>query len=325
MKEEEIRPEKIFNKYLQLAKNDIKKYFKVAKREPITCPACDRSGEYAFTKNGFIYEECHECLTLFVSPRPDAESFFEFYEKSDSVNYWASTFYKETAEARRDKIWKPKAKMINDIIKQHGAMSYEIIDIGGGFGMFSQEYEKEFQEKVTVIEPGHALAAACREKGIVVIQNFLEDIKAEQLSSRPKIFVSFELFEHLHSPQNFLKNLLYLMKSGDLFVFTTLSGVGVDIQALQKHSKSVSPPHHINFFNPKSASILLKNTGFDVLDVRTPGKLDIDILTNNLNKIKDKFWHSFIVQSTEEEKENMQKFISDNGWSSHMLVVCKKP
>ena len=42
------------------------------------------------------------------------------------------------------------------------------------------------------------------------------------------------------------------MSAGDLFIFITLSSTGVDIQGLWENSKSVSPPHHLNFFNPYS-------------------------------------------------------------------------
>ena len=71
-------------------------------------------GNYAFDKNNFSYSECSNCDTLFVNPRPSAKSFNEYYTSAPSTKYWATTFYKKTAEARREKIWKPKAKMIFD-------------------------------------------------------------------------------------------------------------------------------------------------------------------------------------------------------------------
>ena len=37
--------------------------------------------------------------------------------------------------------------------------------------------------------------------------------------------------------------------SGDSFIFTTLSGMGADIQTLWEDSKAVSPPMHLNFIN----------------------------------------------------------------------------
>jgi hypothetical protein len=133
------------------------------------------------------------------------------------------------------------------------------------------------------------------------------------------------LFEHLHSPIEFLKHLYGLMESNDLFIFTTLSGTGLDIRVLWENSKSVFPPHHLNFLNPFSIKILLERVGLDLLEVTTPGKLDIDILSNNHDLIKDRFWSTFVAFASEPVKDNWQGLIADSGWSSHMMVICRKP
>ena len=66
MKEEDIRPQHIFDEYLALTIKDTKTYFGNCERESIKCPACGNDGEFSFNKSGFDYEECKECLTLFV-------------------------------------------------------------------------------------------------------------------------------------------------------------------------------------------------------------------------------------------------------------------
>jgi len=62
-----------------------------------------------------------------------------------------------------------------------------------------------------------------------------------------------------------------------------------------------------------------------LIEVATPGKLDIDILYNNRSLIKDRFWKTFVDQTTETERQTWQGFIARNGWSSHMSVVCRCP
>ena len=115
-----------------------------------------------------------------------------------------------------------------------------------------------------------------------------------------------------------------LMNKKDLFIFTTLSGMGLDIRTLWENSKAVSPPMHLNFFNPKSINLLLEKVGFEVIEVNTPGKLDIDIMHNNKKHVKDKFWKDFLEYSDKKEKQVMQKYLSDNRLSSHMMTVCRK-
>ena len=325
MKEEEIRPQGVFDEYLRLALVDTAVYFEHARRETGNCPACEGCGEPAFTKNGFSYQTCPECHTLFVNPRPVAEVFSKYYTESPSSKFWATTFYKETADARREKLWKPKARLVRDTLDRYGAGGHTVVDIGGGYGLFAEVTRELYGQTPVVIEPGPLLAAACREKSLQVIQKFLEQVEPRELPGGPKAFVSFELFEHLHDPALFLTQLNALMASGDLFVFTTLSGSGVDIQALWEDSKSVTPPHHLNFFNPRSIAHLLARQGFENLEVTTPGKLDIDILANNRKLIKDRFWRTFVATASDAEKAEWQKMIAASGWSSHMMAVCRKP
>lgn len=325
MKEEEIRPRHIFEEYLRLCKADTKTFFSEAETIHGKCPACEMHGEIAFIKDGFSYELCSQCKSLFVNPRPVAESFTKYYLESPSSKYWATTFYRDTADARREQLWKPKARLIRETLKWRSAEEHSLIDIGGGFGLFAEEMRTLTGRAPVVIEPGPHLAAVCREKGLQVIEAFLEEVSSGDLPLGPKVFVSFELFEHLHDPAAFLKQLHSLMASGDLFIFTTLSGTGVDIQALWQDSKAVSPPHHLNFLNPRSVELLLTRLEFDEVEVTTPGKLDIDILVNNREHIKDRFWQTFVDSATVENRGAWQSLIASSGWSSHMMVVCRKP
>ena len=325
MKEEEIRPHVVFTEFLRLCEQDTQTYFADVPRETFNCPACDTVGNQAFRKNGFDYALCPRCQTLYVSPRPIASAFSRYYTEAPSVKFWATTFYHVTAEGRREKIWKPKAKMIGETMERCGSIKHTVIDIGGGYGIFAEEMERLTGNPVTVVEPGPHLAELCRMRNFRVIEKFMEEVEEQDLPEGPKAFVSFELFEHLHDPAKFLSHLYNVMHSGDLFLFTTLSGTGVDIQALWQDSKSVSPPHHLNFLNPYSVRILLKRIGLKCLNVTTPGKLDIDILVNNRDKIKDRFWQTFVIQATETMKEQWQSLIVASGWSSHMMVCCQKP
>lgn len=324
MREEEIRPKKVFEEYLRLAAGDSEIYFGNSVREAVPCPACCSFGKYVFTKHGFTYEECPACQTLFVSPRPPAADFFKYYQRSASAKYFATTFYKETSEARREKLWKPKAKMVFEVLKNLSVDKCELYDIGGGYGIFAEEYQNLSDVVVTIIEPSPDLAEVCRKKQLKVIEEFLENVQPSHLPAGQKVFVSFELFEHLHDCEVFLKKLSVLMHPGDLFLFTTLSGMGVDIQSLWSESNSFSL-QHLNFFNPKSIRLLIERVGLKILRVETPGKLDIDIISNNREMIKDRFWRNFILQASLKDRKEWQKFIASTGFSSHMFVICECP
>jgi hypothetical protein len=325
MREEEIRPADVFDEYLRLATQDTISYFAHAPRASSPCPACGSDGEAAFTKHGFDYQSCPACFTLFVNPRPEAAAFSRYYTESPSAKFWATTFYKKTAAARLEKLWNPKARLIEDALHRYGATNRALVDIGGGYGLFAEAMREVCRREITVIEPSPYLAEVCRGKHLVVIEKFLESVGLPDLPRGPKAYVSFELFEHLHDPEAFVRHLNSLMQAGDLLLFTTLSGTGADIQALWQDSKAVSPPHHLNFFNPLSIRILLQRLGMEVLEVTTPGKLDLDILINNRSLIKDRFWRTFVTAADEATNQRWQNLLAETGWSSHMMTICRKP
>ncbi|MGH8249551.1 MAG: class I SAM-dependent methyltransferase [Steroidobacteraceae bacterium] len=324
LKEEEIRPQALFAEYMRLAQRDAETYFPQAGRVAIRCPACGGDGGHAFEKNGFGYDECPRCESLYVSPRPAAERFVRYYTDSPSSKFWATTFYRETAGARRERLWKPKAQLVRSLLRAQGFECPTVYDIGGGYGIFAEEM-RLLGLPTIVIEPAPHLAAICRENGLSTIEKFLENLDRGDLESSPKAMVSFELFEHLHDPRAFLEKVHALLAPGEIFIFTTLSGTGVDIRALWKDSKSVTPPYHLNFLNPASVRMLVDSVGLQTIEVTTPGKLDIDILENNAASIKDRFWRTFIHMASDRDKAECQAFIARSGWSSHMMVACRKP
>jgi len=331
MKEEDIRPEKLFNQYLSLAEQDVETYFRHAPLYNRLCPACkSQNSEFRFRKIGFDYEICLDCKTLFVNPRPVAEAFNEYYTDSPSVRFWATNFYRETESKRREHIIKPKAAMVKSIISKYMTESQNqscILDIGAGYGIFCEELQKLLPKSVQVIavEPATALQEVCREKGIPVIPKFLENIKDIDLPfGRKNVIaaISFELLEHLHDPDLFIENCRGVLGEGGILILTTLNWDGFDLQVLQEKSNSIHPPHHINFFTTDSVQILLKRHGFEVLEVSTPGKLDVDIASKQISDITDPFIRD-ILGGNDMVKSKFQTFLQESKLSSHMMVIAK--
>lgn len=331
MREEEIRPKALFDKYLLLAEQDIRSFFSDAHCIEVPCPACGSSRrEFQFAKNGFRYHECAECKTLYVNPRPDEEVFSKFYQDSESVRFWATHFYKETEQARQDLLIKPKAKVVGAIIRKYANTTDAapiVIDIGAGYGGFCVALKNVLKKPYHIvgIEPAHPLQKICREKNLQIIPKFFEDVKREDFDGNEVIAAaSFELLEHLYDPKKFIRHCHAILQTNGILIITTLNGQGFDLQLLKEKSKSISPPHHINFFNPQSIAILLEKQGFEIIEVTTPGKLDVDIIAKQLPDISCPFIRDLISACDENARDKLQEIIQDAKMSSHMMIVAKK-
>ncbi len=323
MKENDIRPSDIFNEYLKLAAEDAKSFFSDCKHLERACPGCQKKGRHEFDKCGFSYCFCEVCKTLYVNPVPEPSAFEKYYRDAPSTKFWASDFYKHTEDARREKLFKPKANIVKRIISQFGLGIKNVVDIGAGYGTFAQEL-MNLSFEVTAIEPNKYLNQVLISKGIDSVNKFVEEVHPSDLPYAKKCFTSLELIEHLSDPEAFFRYVNDLMFSGDLFVFTTLSATGADIIVLWDESKSVHPPHHLTFFNPGSIKLVLERCGFSLLKVTTPGKLDLDILKNSRDKIRDRFWQHFFDVADDDMIKKMQSLIREENLSSHMMVVATK-
>jgi SAM-dependent methyltransferase len=328
MKEEDIRKREIHNRYLELVEKDVKKMFPDQKQFlEINCPACaSRDFKPQFDKLGFTYVLCQGCGTLFVNPRPSLKALNEFYTKSDSATFWVEKFFKPVAEARREKIFQPRAEFIKDRFSKN--IPQVIGDVGAGFGIFLEELGKFWSSaKMIAIEPSLDMIEICKQKGLEVIPSVLEDVAG--WDERFDILVSFELFEHLYNPGKFLEKIWNLLRPGGYFFLTTLNGEGFDIQILWEKSKSIAPPQHLNFFNLDSISLLLKSQGFVVENISTPGKLDWDIVEGSYKAEGGgigipRFWELIAQKADQKTKDELQDWIAENGFSSHMRILAKK-
>ncbi len=325
MKENDIRPDEIFQKYLNFAKIDCDKFFLDSATAKTCCPVHQNSsGKEIFIKNNFHYRECQICNSIFVSPRHNLKNYEEFYLKGESVRFWSQEFYKKTEKSRKEKLWEPKVnQLVNSDILDFPISDYSVIDVGGGYGVFAELISKKGVESVLVIEPNKELAQICRNKGIKVIEKFANQISKHELPKHPKIITSFELFEHLYDPSDFIESLKKIMNKGDILYMTTLTSSGIDIKILREKSKAVTPPHHINFLSVKGAFELFKKIGFSEVKVETPGKLDLDILKKQKESIEDVFLSDVFRNFDQESLEELQRLISNNKMSSHMLIKAK--
>ena len=115
---------------------------------------------------------------------------------------------------------------------------------------------------------------------------------------------------------------LHVVAPGGLAVFTGLGIDGFDIQILWDKSKSIFPPHHINFMSVDGFYRLFKRAGFKGVEVVTPGKLDLDIVLNNREFVtKENRFVKTLLSRGEEALDELQNFLAKYKLSSHCWIL----
>ena len=327
MKESDIRNPLTHERYLELVRQDAVAFFGTSSRlEDMPCPACRaRKFRTEFVKFGFTYGSCEECRTLYVNPRPKIGPLTDFYVQSPSSRFWVEEFFKPVAEMRREKMFRPRAEYVVRLLPQ--LAQEKVGDIGAGFGLFLEELRRFWPKAdFSAIEPSPEMAAICRGKGFGVAEVMIEDLAGADGSFA--LLTAFELLEHLHTPETMVQKAFELLRPGGYFLVTTLSGEGFDIQALWENSRSVFPPHHLNFLNPDSLAGLCRHVGFAVQAAETPGVLDWQIVEGALQRGETqvgRFWRTLSRHGSPAAKEEFQAWLTKHRFSSHMRVLAQKP
>lgn len=332
MKEFEIRPKDTAERSQQLRIDDIKSIFykdgkiRLSNFVEVSCPACGMVNDAVkFEKEGFHFKTCEYCNTLYISPRPNQKKLLDYYKHSKSINYFTREILEKTKKIRREKIFEPRAERIINILKNLDLKKNVLVDVGGGNGLFLEvmkAFNSGFKRYIN-IELSKEGTKLTEDKGIEVVNDLVENINFD---FEVNLITAFELVEHLFEPLEFFKKINSILGNNGIFIFTIPNVEGFDLVILDKNSDNIVGPNHLNYFNPSSIRLLCERGGFEIIQIETPGILDVDIVKNKMKEgieIKDSFV-SCLMRKDDRVLTKFQNFLQENNLSSHMIVVARK-
>lgn len=329
LREHDIRPRDLVEGMRAASEADRALFLGMQERfVEVGCPACgQRSTTPKWLKHGLSFVRCDGCTTVFMSPRPGREDLERYYRESRAYKYWCDVIFPASEDVRRESIFRPRLQRVIAYGEQYGLRSPRLFEVGAGFGTFcSVALESGKFSSVVAVEPTPSLAAACRERGIDVIEAPIERVDVDE--HRADVVAAFEVLEHLLDPAAFIDACGRLLQPGGLLVLSCPNGRGFEIEVLAEASDTVDM-EHLNYFTPSSLSQLVTGRGFEVLEVSTPGLLDVDIVRNKVlhdgfDLAGQRFLQMVLLEDYERLGSAFQGFLQANGLSTHMWLVARR-
>ncbi|MDX4063843.1 class I SAM-dependent methyltransferase [Aliarcobacter skirrowii] len=325
---DKIRPVNIHNNILlQREKCGVDFYLKNSESfVEIDCPCCLKdSGDIVFYKYGYTHKKCKECDTLYVSPRPTQEMLFEYYFSYESPNSWNELLI-STNNERKYLQHIPRVEKLETIINNSDNNKKVFVDLGAGNGNFAKAVqEANIFEEVIASDIADGCIEACKKQGLKTKKCTVTDFEEASIDC-----ITFnDLIEHVFNPFEFLSDCYSRLKENGILMLSTPNGEGFDFKILKDKTENIVPPEHIQYLNPKSMEIILKKIGFEVLDISTPGILDVEIIKRQIKEknldLSNNDFLSFIYNLEDDSVEkNFQEFLQKSKLSSHMLVFARK-
>ncbi len=328
LKENDIRPKDLMAQKKPALEHD-KQFLRDHKSQfvQVDCPACTSTNHAEWAeKEGFEYHKCAECNTIFMNPRAPEDLLGEFYKQSQNYAFWNEHIFPASDDARRERIFKPRAERTVTYCKENGISGGTMLEIGAAFGTYCEAVkDQNFFDEIIAVEPTPGLAETCRKKGFKTYEETIEELSFPEEGA--DVIASFEVLEHIGDPFAFLSNTVRFLKKGGLFIGSCPNGQGLGVLTLKEQARVVDH-EHVNYFNPDSIEVICERAGLKVLEVSTPGELDVDLLSNVIaeqpNVVEPGSFFAKMAKADQSVKDDFQVFLKKHNLSSHMWIVAQK-
>ncbi len=293
----------------------------------VRCPACAGDVPEVFgTKDGFAYQQCRACETVYTNPRPSPVLLHTFYATSANYAYWNRHVFPVTEAARRTRIFEPRAARLLEAVDRLQPGARTVLEVGAGFGTFCETLRRTGRfERIVAVEPTPDLAETCRGRGLETLETPIERVGA---IGQVDVVVAFEVIEHLFDPADFIDRCHELLGAGGLLVLSCPNVKGFDVATLGLRSGTFDH-EHLNYFHPDALATLAARCGFDVLEISTPGELDAEIvrrhvLAGDIDLAAQPFLHDVLINRWGEAGQAFQSFLVAARRSSHMWLIARR-
>ncbi|MEM1331312.1 MAG: class I SAM-dependent methyltransferase [Planctomycetota bacterium] len=326
--EESIRPASLMRDKEAALESDVR--YLLERRDQWVeagCPSCGGRHRVLFgRKNGFSYQRCTACETVFTSPRPSPKLLDAFYAQSANYAYWNEHVFPATESTRRSRIFRPRAERLKAMLGDLGKQPGTLLDVGAAFGTFCLEaMDTGLAAEAIALEPTPGLAETCRRRALRVIESPLEHVRDERVAD---IVTAFEVIEHVFDPEGFVRACARQLRPGGLLVLSCPNVKGFAIDELGVASGSFDH-EHLNYFHAASLRALVNRCGLQTLETLTPGELDVDIvrkaaLSGDLDLAEQPMIRGVLLEDDEPRRAAFQRFLAERGMSSHLWLVAEK-
>jgi len=258
--------------------------------------------------DGLEYFRCPKTGSLFLGEMASPEHWKILLEELAQYRY-SKGFHKEIRQQRLENVYAPKIAWIENSLRLHGLKKAHLLEVTTPPSALTDllKEKKFFEEVVNISEMDMALGNAKIKNADAVIL--------------------LESLDRVTLPDQLLKNVYACLNPSGLLFVTALVSSGFDTMVLEKKNAYLYPPDRTNCFSLEGLKKILTRSGFRLVEVSTPGVLDVEVVQAHLAKGVSPSLSTFEQQLFRADSEtilNFQKFLQQSSMSSFARIVAVK-
>lgn len=262
-----------------------------------------------FNKWGVSYVIDRQDWSVQIGTMPEEGDIRNYYHDSELARFRASRDYQDMVTKTRGNIWELQIDWIAGRVQRYlGKKKVKVLDCGTKFVGWAEKLSVAgFVDSVAIKDP-------------------LPPILPTELPGDADVVLMMDDIQRQSNPRKALAMAAERLRKGGIMLLSCRSGTGIDILTLREHSDSVFPLDHIFMPSPGGLAKLLESVDLEVLELTTPGLLDMQYLKNQQEDIGEEQWFQRYLLSVADEGllERFQGFLQQNNLSSHLRAVARK-
>ena len=274
------------------------------------CPICNKdAGQYFFTKWNVDYLRCEDCKSIYAVCE---EKVVKGYLQDKAITELRlSKEYQDQLLESRQIVWREFLEWVS--IRSYRFLgrnkNLSILDVGNRLaGLVDMTRKSEICGKYALIDSIYHIDCDEISYGEADVIFYNDAIKTE-LNPNEKI----------QQIKRFLKD------DGILFVGAR-AGSGFDIITLKEENTKIYPYEHVLLPSVKGITEFLENNGFEVLEITTPGVMDVKYVIEDLDRLgnREGFVKALLEERNETILQEFQRFLQKSCMSSFIRVIARK-
>lgn len=272
---------------------------------PVTGSRLETFGEIA----GLEYLRCPDTGSLFLATLPGPDTWGDLLKEVNQYRQSPTTFHAEIAPSRRENVHLPKLDWIQSILVLEGLHRPSVVE--------ASVPPSEFQP----------ILRDSRIFSEVIALDETQLASAGQLSGQIDAAALLESLDRARDPAGLIEVVADYLRPGGLIFVTSLVSSGFDFALLGRQNLYLFPPDRTNCFSLTGLETLLARAGFELLEVSTPGVLDVEIVRAHVERdpsIPLSVFESQLLSREREVQGSFQTFLQQNNMSSFARLVGRK-
>jgi len=270
------------------------------------CPIDAGPLEAAGSVDGLAYVRCPRCRSLYLRDVAPPDAWARAVAEVSRSRHAMNGFHARLTAERAASVYQPKLSWIENTLRLQGRRDSNVLEVA--------------------VEPSDFTSLLTASAAVAAVSSAAEAVVSGGGASVDAA-VLLEALDRSDDPPRLLNAVHSRLVPGGLIFVTALVATGFDVVSLGFRNRYLYPPDRANCFSLAGLEQLLQGAGFDLLEVSTPGVLDVQIVNSHVEEDPATPLSAFerqLVSSSAAAQSAFQGFLQEHHLSSFARLVGRK-